>query len=857
MKYSTKVEKSVELAKEVAQKNKNQTLEIPHFMLALLKHDREVVAIYKRLNVDLNALQQVIILELEKLPKKDLAQQNDYGKQMSHQLYHVFKDANDLSDKWQEEEVTSQSIIVVLLNRYYHPIVHELVNQGVTKDKIEKAINSEDYLDKDSDNSYLANFTTNITDLVKANQVDPMIGRTNEIRDIIRILTRKTKNNPILIGEPGVGKTAIVEGLAQRIVASDVPNQLNQTEIYSLDLGSLIAGASYRGEFEERLKSVLNELKEKENSILFIDEIHTIVGAGKAEGSLDAGNLMKPMLARSEIKVIGATTITEYRQHFEKDKALIRRFQPVFVNEPSETEAIGILRGISNQFERYHGVTITDEAIIQAVKLSKRYIPDQFLPDKAIDLLDEASAHLNIELNSIPNVLDELKRQRLQLKLEITTLNTSEDTESKRLEKMEQLDESLQQEESKLTEQWQYEVELHTSLKLLNDKLSQYQQELDMAHNDDKKMRINQLVSHTIPNINDEVSQVKEKLANVVNPLVIDTVTEDEIVELVALKTGIPIQNLVESEREKLMNLKTILSRNVIGQDEAVTAVSDAIIRSRAGIQDPDKPLGSFMFLGPTGVGKTELAKVLAKTLFDSENNFIRLDMSEYMEKHSVSQLIGSPPGYVGHEDGGQLTEAVRLNPYSIILLDEVEKAHRDVFNTLLQVLEDGVLTDSKGRSVDFKNSILILTSNIGSELLLNELDEQNILDSISDNTRENVFKLLNEHFRPEFLNRIDDIILFKPLSKSVVLDITSLLIDELTSRLETKNITIDITNEALDKIIKESYDSKFGARPIKRYLTNHIETPIAQMMIQTDFSKGAELIIDVLGNEFKIRKKE
>lgn len=863
MKYSTKIEKSVELAKNIAKKNRNKTLEIPHFIFALLETDREVLAIYSRLDVDIDAFQQVVLTELEKLPQSELSNSEDYGKQMSHQLFYVFKDAKSLADQWQVDEVNSHTIIIELLNRYYHPIVRELVDQGVTKKELEKIINGQ-YEGEDSNETYLSEYTLNLTELVRNDKIDPIIGRTSEIRDIIRILTRKTKNNPILLGEPGVGKTAIIEGLAHRIVSGDIPNQLNQMNIYSLDLGSLVAGASYRGEFEERFKSVLNELKEEENSLLFIDEIHTIVGAGKAEGSLDAGNLMKPMLARSEIKVIGATTINEYRQQFENDKALVRRFQPILVEEPTVEEAISILRGISKQFEQYHGVSITDEAVVTAVELSKRYIQDQFLPDKAIDLLDEASALLSIELNSVPNELDELNRQKAQLKNEMTSLQANNETEQKQLDLMKQQEEKLTNQIEQITQQWHGEIELQTKLKELERKLQDKYNTLSMINDGDyddivEQERLLNQMNEEISVLKKEISTTENELEKIEKPLIIDTVTKDEIIELIAHKTGIPIHSLVESEREKLINLSQSLNKKIVGQEEAVQAVSDAIIRSRAGIQNPNRPLGSFLFLGPTGVGKTELTKVLAQSLLVSDNSFIRIDMSEYMEKHSVSRLIGSPPGYTGHEDGGQLTEAVRLNPYSIILLDEVEKAHRDVFNILLQVLEDGVLTDSKGRTVDFKNTILILTSNIGSELLLEVLDDKDddLLHEIPRETRSQVLQLLNAHFRPEFLNRIDDIVLFKPLSKPVIITITELLIEDLTKRLAQQDIYLEVSNQALDKIVNEAYDPKFGARPIKRYLTNHIETPIAQLIIKNGQMQGDSIIVDLDDNKFIFNLKE
>lgn len=752
MTYSIQIEQAIKLAKDLAFENHNQRLEIPHFFITLLKSSPELTELLIDLKVDLDSIQKVGFDELDKLKKHHINENSQYGKHMSQELYHVFQEAKKIVNQRKLKEVNSLAIFSALMNRYYHPIVKELKRQGVTQNKLENYLNSGSQIIENNIGkaSYLSEYTTNLTQLVRDRLIEPVVGRDREISDMVRILMRKRKNNPILIGQPGVGKTAIVEALARKIVGGDVPNQLAETEIFVLDLTSLIAGSSYRGEFEERLKTLLNELKSNSNGLLFIDEIHTIIGAGQAEGGLDAGNILKPMLARSEIKVIGATTTTEYYHYFSKDKALLRRFQPVMVQEPSDDEAISILHGIADQYESHHGVKITDSALVQAVKLSKRYLPDQFLPDKAIDLIDEASAQRSIQINS------QVKR-------------------------------------------------------------------LDEVEND----------------VNQEIS---------------DIVSARDIYELIAKKTGIPVNKIASDERNKLMNLKASLNQAVIGQEPATAAVADAIIRSRAGIQDPAKPLGSFLFLGPTGVGKTELAKVLAATIFDSEENLIRLDMSEYMDKHSVSQLIGSPPGYIGHEDGGQLTEAVRINPYSLILLDEVEKAHKDVFNILLQVMDDGHLTDTKGHTVDFKNAIIIMTSNLGSEILINQIDSDET--EIGESSREAVMSVIKSHFKPEFLNRIDDLILFKPLSESVSRKITKLMIAKLVARLEDQGIDLEITNQAFNKIVKEGIDSQFGARPIRRYLTKYIETPLAETIIFRADQDLKSIEINLVDDEFKINVK-
>jgi len=737
MNYTAGVELAVEKARQKAYEQSHRRLEIPHMWSVLMEEER-TQAIYRELQVNLERLQEVVEGEIAKLSTTS-KEQSPQDKQMSHQLYHVFKDARDLATKYEYESINIDLLLVSVMNRYYHPIVQEIAQYGIGRAEIFRAIrilNGESNMSEESEERYLDQYAVNLSALNRQGEIGHVVGRDEETDHMIQILSRKTKNNPILIGEPGVGKTAIVEGLAARLASTEAPANLQGATIYSLSLGALVAGASFRGEFEARMKAVLEELQVEEKAILFIDEIHTIVGAGNAEGSLDAGNLMKPLLARGTIKVIGSTTRAEYRKHFQKDRALVRRFQPIQIKEPSVEETITILRGIRPEFEAFHQLSISDEALELSATLAKRYIPERHLPDKAIDVMDEAAA-----------------------KLRITTGIDATDR----------------------------------------------------------------------------------------------TVDNQAIYSLIAKKTGIPVHKLQSDERKQLMHLEETLSSQVIGQTEAVSAVSDAIIRSRVGIQDPNRPLGSFLFLGPTGVGKTELAKVLARELFESEDNMIRLDMSEYMEKHSVSQLIGSPPGYVGHDDGGQLTEAVRFNPYAIILFDEVEKAHKDVFNLLLQVLDDGVLTDAKGRRVDFKNTILILTSNIGAHLLLDQVKAGDDTPEISSEVREALHEMLRQHFRPEFLNRIDEVVTFKPLSIAVMAGIVELQLATLQERLQAQNIVLAITDQAKKWIAQEAYDPAYGARPIRRFLTTHLETPIAKMIIAEEIEAGQQLTIDVTDESLKI----
>ena len=746
--------------------------------------------------------------------------------------------------------------MLALMELEYNPLTEYLKQTGLTKDQLGKIVadyrGGERVTSQDQEKGYksLEKYGVNLNKEVRNGNQDPIIGRDEEIRDVIRILSRKAKNNPVLIGEPGVGKTAIVEGLAQRIVRNDVPDNLKDKTIISLDMGSLIAGAKYRGEFEERLKNVLKEVKKSEGKILlFIDEIHNIVGAGKTEGSMDAGNLLKPMLARGELHLIGATTLDEYREYIEKDKALERRFQKVLVKEPTVEDTISILRGLKERYEIHHGVRIHDNALVAAATLSNRYITDRFLPDKALDLIDEACAEIRVEMNSVPNELDQVTRELMREEVEEAALKKETDAASKkRLEELQAELSNLREKANKLRQRWEDEK---LDIQKVSDKKSELDKarhQLEEAENNYDLEKAAKLQHATIPQLEKELQQ----LENSERPkewMVEESVTDKEIAEVISRMTGIPISKLVEGEREKLLHLADNLHKRVIGQDEAVDAVSDAVLRSRAGLQNPNKPLGSFLFLGPTGVGKTELAKALAENLFDSESHMVRIDMSEYMEKYSVSRLVGAAPGYVGYEEGGQLTEAVRRNPYTIILLDEVEKAHPDVFNILLQVLDDGRLTDGQGRTVNFKNTILIMTSNLGSEFLL---ENDSTDGTISPEIKKKVMQLTQAHFKPEFLNRIDDILMFTPLTMDSVQKIVEKFIHQLSDRLESQEITLGIDEDAQKWIAKEGYNPAYGARPLQRFITNNVETPLAKEIIAGKILPHSKVTVTLVDNQLK-----
>ena len=836
-KMTTTLQQALAEAQKIAQVRQHQNIEIAHLWKFMIQPGQFAHDFYQDLGLDLAGFEAEIDQELDKISVVT-GSNVAYGQNLSQNLFNLFSQAEKLAEALKDEFLSTETVLLALFSQSHNPLTQYLKNHGITekmvKEKIESMRGGSSVTSQNQEEQYeaLKKYGEDLVEKVRAGKMDPVIGRDEEVRDVVRILSRKTKNNPVLIGEPGVGKTAIVEGLAQRIVKKDVPTNLKDKTIFSLDMGALIAGAKFRGEFEERLKAVLNEIKKSDGRIiLFIDEIHTIVGAGKTEGSMDAGNLLKPMLARGELHLIGATTLDEYRQNFEKDKALERRFQKVLVQEPTVEDTISILRGLKDRFEVHHGVKIHDNALIAAATLSNRYITDRFLPDKAIDLVDEASATIRVEMNSSPTELDQITRKLMQLEIEEEALKKeTDDGSKKRLAILQEELANTRETANALKMRWETEKEAVEAIHTKRAELEQARFDLENAENDYNLEQAAVLRHGTIPKLEKEVADLENaQEADASNHLVQESVTDNEIAEVIGRLTGIPVTKLVEGEKEKLLHLADTLHQRVVGQDEAVNAVSDAIIRSRAGLQDPNKPLGSFLFLGPTGVGKTELAKSLAEDLFDSENHMVRIDMSEYMEKHSVSRLVGAPPGYVGYDEGGQLTEAVRRNPYTIVLLDEIEKAHPDVFNILLQVLDDGRLTDSKGVVVDFKNTVLIMTSNIGSRTLLDGIKDDGTLDNT---TKEAVLDELKGHFKPEFLNRIDDTVVFTPLTLPVVKQIIDKIVAQLTERLSHQDINLELTTDALDWIAKNAYEPEYGARPIKRFMTKHLETPLAKALV-------------------------
>lgn len=853
--YTTEVQKSLAEAQKVAINRKHQEIGINELFKVLVQPGKIAAEIYKKAGLDIQAFESFIDGELDKVSVVE-GGNVQYGQSISQQLFSLLQKAQEIAKSNQDTYVSVDTLMLALMELEYNPLTEYLKQTGLTKDQLGKVVadyrGGERVTSQDQEKGYksLEKYGVNLNKEVRNGNQDPIIGRDEEIRDVIRILSRKAKNNPVLIGEPGVGKTAIVEGLAQRIVRNDVPDNLKDKTIISLDMGSLIAGAKYRGEFEERLKNVLKEVKKSEGKILlFIDEIHNIVGAGKTEGSMDAGNLLKPMLARGELHLIGATTLDEYREYIEKDKALERRFQKVLVKEPTVEDTISILRGLKERYEIHHGVRIHDNALVAAATLSNRYITDRFLPDKALDLIDEACAEIRVEMNSVPNELDQVTRELMREEVEEAALKKETDAASKkRLEELQAELSNLREKANKLRQRWEDEK---LDIQKVSDKKSELDKarhQLEEAENNYDLEKAAKLQHATIPQLEKELQQ----LENSERPkewMVEESVTDKEIAEVISRMTGIPISKLVEGEREKLLHLADNLHKRVIGQDEAVDAVSDAVLRSRAGLQNPNKPLGSFLFLGPTGVGKTELAKALAENLFDSESHMVRIDMSEYMEKYSVSRLVGAAPGYVGYEEGGQLTEAVRRNPYTIILLDEVEKAHPDVFNILLQVLDDGRLTDGQGRTVNFKNTILIMTSNLGSEFLL---ENDSTDGTISPEIKKKVMQLTQAHFKPEFLNRIDDILMFTPLTMDSVQKIVEKFIHQLSDRLESQEITLGIDEDAQKWIAKEGYNPAYGARPLQRFITNNVETPLAKEIIAGKILPHSKVTVTLVDNQLK-----
>ena len=859
-KLTKKSIEAIQSAQDTAMNYGNTNVDQPHLLYALLTQESGLIPqLVKKLGKDPNVVSGSVERIIGKIPKVSGSGRDMNTVYISQSLDRLLNASEAIAKNMGDEYVSVEHIMLSYFDNADKDIKQLFTDFAIDKDSFLKALqevrgNQRVTTDTPEDTyDVLKKYGQDLVELARQNKLDPVIGRDSEIRNTIRILSRKSKNNPVLIGEPGVGKTAIAEGLAQRIVRGDVPDNLKDRKIFSLDMGALISGAKFRGEFEERLKAVLNEVKKSEGKIiLFIDELHTIVGAGKTDGAMDAGNLLKPMLARGELHCIGATTLNEYRQYIEKDPALERRFQPVRVDEPTVEDTISILRGLKERYEVFHGVKIQDSALITAAVLSNRYITDRFLPDKAIDLVDEACATIRTEMNSMPTELDDIARKIMQKEIAETALKKEEDKLSKeQLAEVQKELSELRDEFNSMKTRWENEKNSISRLQKLREDIEKTNADIANAERSYDLNKAAELKYGKLPALKKELEEAEAAADDYEkHTLLRDKVTDEEIAKIVGRWTGIPVSKLMEGEREKLLHLEEILHKRVIGQDEAVEKVSEAILRSRAGIQDPNRPLGSFMFMGPTGVGKTELAKALAQALFDDEKNIVRIDMTEYMEKHSVSRLIGAPPGYVGYEEGGQLTEAVRRKPYAVVLFDEVEKAHPDVFNILLQVLDDGRITDSQGRTVDFKNTIIILTSNLGSEYILDGIDENN---QITPEARAQVDKLLKTHFRPEFLNRLDEIVFYKPLSKKEIYPIIDLMLTKLKERLADKQLDLEVTDSAKELIVKEGYDPIYGARPLKRYIQSKLETLIARTMIAEDLDPDTVIKVDSDGEKMLV----
>ncbi len=854
--YTQKSLEAVQAAQELARSRNHQQLEQAHLLLALLRQEGGLTPqLLRKMDITVESLEAAVQAELNRIPGVTGSREADKF-YISAAVDQAFTAAEAQAESMKDEFVSVEHLFLGLLEAAQGAVKRLFADYRITREDCLQALQSvrgnQRVTSDNPEGTYdaLEKYGTDLVKRAREQKMDPVIGRDEEIRNVIRILSRKTKNNPVLIGEPGVGKTAIAEGLAQRIVKKDVPKGLEDKTVFSLDMGALVAGAKYRGEFEERLKAVLNEVKESDGRILlFIDELHTIVGAGKTEGSMDAGNLLKPMLARGELHCIGATTLDEYRQYIEKDPALERRFQPVLVDEPTVEDTIAILRGMKERYEVFHGVKIADPAIIAAATLSHRYITDRFLPDKAIDLVDEACAQIRTEMDSMPTELDGVSRRIIQMEIEEAAMKKEEDELSKA--RLAELQKELAEERERfnsLKAQWENEKNAIGKVQQLREQIEDLNRQVEAAEQNYDLEKAAELKYGRLPEAQRCLQEEEQKAAVAKERSILrDRVTEEEIARIVERWTGIPVARLVQGEREKLLTLDAILHKRVVGQDDAVQAVTEAIQRSRAGIQDPGRPIGSFLFLGPTGVGKTELAKTLAQALFDDENNLIRIDMSEYMEKYSVSRLIGAPPGYVGYEEGGQLTEAVRRKPYSVVLFDEVEKAHPDVFNVLLQVLDDGRITDSQGRTVDFKNTVIILTSNLGSEYLLSGIREDGILE---ESAKQQVEALLRRSFRPEFLNRLDEIVFYKPLTRENVTKIIDLQIDKLNRRLEEQQIRLELTAAAKAAIVEAAYDPQYGARPLRRYVQHTVETMLSKKLLRGEILPGQTVTVDAQNGE-------